>query len=67
LCQHRAGHFATKNNYLSALFCRIAARGGIKKANDAIAHQVLRIAVHVIRDAGTYREPISSSAPTWNV
>jgi len=45
-----------KDNYLTALFYRIAGRQGLKKATIAVAHQLLRIAYHIIRDGGSYRE-----------
>jgi len=56
LCQSAWAVSHTKDNYLAALFYRIAARHGLKKANVAVAHQILRIVYHIIRDSGIYRE-----------
>src|SRR5256884_9453326 len=39
----------TKNNYLSALYRRIAARRGAKRAIMAVAHALLVIAYHMLR------------------
>jgi transposase len=36
-----------KNNYLSALYRRIAARRGAKRAVMAVAHALLEIAYHM--------------------
>jgi transposase len=56
LCQAGWAISHTKDNYLAAQFYRIAAREGIKKATVAVAHQILLIAYHIIRDKGSYRE-----------
>jgi len=56
LCQAAWAASRTKDTYLSALFFRLAARHGVKKATVAVAHQLLRIAFHIIRDGGRYRE-----------
>lgn len=56
LCQAAWAISHSKDNYLSALFYRLAARHGLKKANIAVAHQLLRIAYHILRDGGSYRE-----------
>lgn len=56
LCQTAWVISHSKNNYLAALFYRMAARHGVKKAAIAVAHQVLRIVYHIIRDGGSYRE-----------
>jgi len=56
LCQAAWAVSHTKDNYLTALFYRIAGRQGLKKATIAVAHQLLRIAYHIIRDGGSYRE-----------
>lgn len=56
LCQAAWAVSHTKDNYLAALFYRIAGRQGLKKATIAVAHQLLRIAYHIIRDGGSYRE-----------
>lgn len=45
-----------KDCYLTGVFFRIAARRGMKKAALAIAHKILVIAFHVIRDGDVYHE-----------
>lgn len=51
---HGAGH--TKNTYLSALYRRIAARRGHKKALVAVAHAILVIVYHVLSRKENYQE-----------
>jgi transposase len=46
----------TKDNYLAARFHRLARRRGKLKAVVAVAHSVLVIAYHVLRDKQPYRE-----------
>jgi transposase len=46
----------TKNTYLSAQYRRIAARRGRKKAIVAVAHSILVIAYHLVKNEETYRE-----------
>src|SRR5438093_191593 len=46
----------TKNNYLSALYRRIAARRGAKRAIMAVAHALLVIAYHMLKRKEDYRE-----------
>jgi transposase len=46
----------TKNNYLSALYRRIAARRGAKRAVMAVAHALLVIAYHMVNRKEHYRE-----------
>jgi transposase len=46
----------TKNTYLSAQYRRIAARRGRKKALVAVAHSILVIAYHLIKNQATYYE-----------
>jgi transposase len=46
----------TKNNYLSALYRRIAARRGAKRAVMAVAHSLLVIAFHMLKRGENYRE-----------
>jgi transposase len=41
---------------LSALFYRVAARAGMKKAAVAVAHRILMLAYYIIRDGTEYRE-----------
>ena len=45
-----------KNNYLSALYRRIAARRGAKRAIMAVAHALLEIAYHMLKRKEDYRE-----------
>jgi len=45
-----------KNNYLSALYRRIAARRGAKRAVMAVAHALLVIAYHLLKRKESYRE-----------
>lgn len=45
-----------KNNYLSALYRRIAARRGAKRAVMAVAHALLEIAYHMLKRKEDYRE-----------
>jgi transposase len=45
-----------KDCYLSALFWRVSSRGGSKKAALAVAHRMLIIAYHIIRDGTVYEE-----------
>src|SRR5215471_13343491 len=46
----------TKNNYLSALYRRIAARRGAKRAIMAVAHALLVMAHHMLKRKEDYRE-----------
>ena len=52
----RFGTSMTKNNYLSALYRRIAARRGAKRAVMAVAHALLVIAYHMLKRKEDYRE-----------
>jgi hypothetical protein len=45
-----------KDCYLSALFRRVSAKGGRKKAALAVAHRMLIIAWHIIQDGTVYEE-----------
>jgi transposase len=45
-----------KNCFLTALFWRISARGGRKKAALAVAHRMLIIAWHIIQNGTVYEE-----------
>lgn len=45
-----------KECFLTAVFYRTAQRRGMKKAAVAVAHRILIIAYHIIRDGGEYRE-----------
>lgn len=51
---HAAGH--TQNNYLTAQYRRLAARRGKKRAAVAVAHSILVIAYHLLRDGTQYRD-----------
>ncbi len=46
----------TKNTYLAAQYRRLAARRGSKRALIALAHTLLVIVYHVLRDGTTYQE-----------
>jgi hypothetical protein len=45
-----------KDCYLTALFRRVSAKGGPKKAALAAAHRILIIAWHIIQDGTEYKE-----------
>jgi transposase len=45
-----------KDCFLTALFYRIASRKGLKRAAMAVAHRILIIAYHIMRDGTEYRE-----------
>jgi len=46
----------TKDNYLSAMYHRLAARKGAKKAAVAVAHALLIIIYHMLKDGRRYRD-----------
>ena len=46
----------TKDTYLSARYRRIASRRGRKRAIVALAHKMLKVIYHMLRDGTTYRE-----------
>jgi transposase len=46
----------TKQTYLSAQYRRLASRRGRKKALVAVAHSILIIAYHLIKDGETYQD-----------
>jgi transposase len=56
LCQCAWGVSTKQKNYLSALFRRLAARRGLKRATIAVAHALLGIAYHVLKHGVEYRE-----------
>ena len=56
LCQAAWAVSTKKNNYLSALYRRLAARRGNKRAIIAVAHTLLQIAYYILRDGKCYRE-----------
>lgn len=54
----QAAHAAsrTKDNYLAAQFRRLAARRGKKRAAIAVAHSILVITYHMLRNGTEYRD-----------
>jgi transposase len=56
LCQSAWGVSTKQNNYLSALFRRLAARRGVKRATIAVAHSLLVIAYEILKNGVEYRE-----------
>jgi transposase len=56
LCQCAWAVSTQRRTYLSALFRRLAARRGVKRASIAVAHALLIIAYRVIRDATEYHD-----------
>ena len=46
----------TKNTYLSSLYHRIAARRGANRAAVAVAHRILVIVYHLLKDKQIYNE-----------
>jgi transposase len=49
-----AGH--SKGTFLSALFFRLSRRMGMKKAAVAVAHRILTVLFHIIRDGASFHE-----------
>lgn len=56
LCQVAWAASRTKKTYLSAQFHRLAARRGRKRANIAVAHTILVIAFHLLKENRPYQE-----------
>jgi len=56
LCQAAWAVSMQNDNYLSALFRRLAARRGAKRATIAVAHNILVIAYYILRDTVCYRD-----------
>lgn len=56
LCQSAWAATHKKDSHLASLFRRIRSRRGEQKAIMAVAHQLLTILFHVLRDGGVYRE-----------
>ena len=56
LCQAAWAVSTKKNNYLSALYRRLAARRGVKRATIAVAHDLLVIAYYILRDKACYQD-----------
>jgi transposase len=46
----------TRGSYLSAQYRRLAAKRGGKRAIVAVAHTILVVVYHLLRQGGTYRE-----------
>jgi transposase len=56
LCQSAWAASHKKDSHLSALFRRVRSRRGEQKAIMALAHQLLTIVFHLVRDGGVYQE-----------
>jgi transposase len=56
LCQAAWAVTRKRNCHLTALFYRLTARLGVKKAIVAVAHQILVTAFSILRDQSEYRE-----------
>jgi transposase len=56
LCQAAWAVTRKKNCYLSAQFKRLAARRGVKRAVMAVAHSILVIGYHMLKDGKDYNE-----------
>lgn len=56
LCQSAWAVTRKRNCHLTALFYRLTARLGVKKALVAVAHQILVTAFSILRDQTEYRE-----------
>jgi len=56
LCQAAWAVSTKKNNYLSALYRRLATRRGVKRATIALAHNLLVIAYYILRDQTCYQD-----------
>jgi transposase len=56
LCQGAWAVSTKKNNYLSALYRRLAVRRGSKRATIAVAHKLLLIAYYILRDGTCYSD-----------
>lgn len=56
LCQGAWAVSTKKNNYLSALYRRLAVRRGAKRATIAVAHNLLVIAYYILRDGTCYQD-----------
>jgi transposase len=56
LCQSAWAVTRQRNCHLTALFYRLTARSGAKKAIVAVAHQILVTAFSILRDQAEYQE-----------
>ena len=60
LCQAAGAATRKKGSYLGAFYRRIRARRGHQKAIMALAHHMLTVIYHMLRDNQPYREPGAS-------
>src|SRR5215467_9529774 len=67
LCQAAWAVSTKKNNYLSALYRRLAARRGVKRATIAVAHNLLAIAYYILRDGTCYQDLGPDSFDRFNL
>jgi transposase len=56
LVESARGAVFKRDSYLAAQYRRLIKRRGDKKAIVAVAHSILVIAYHILRDGGSYRE-----------
>jgi hypothetical protein len=56
LVESARGGVFKRDSYLAAQYRRLIKRRGDKKAIVAVAHSILVIAYHILRDGGSYRE-----------
>jgi transposase len=56
LCQSAWAAAHTKDTHVAALFRRVRSRRGEQKAVMAVAHQLLTVIFHIVRDGGVYKE-----------
>jgi hypothetical protein len=56
LVEASRGAARSKNTYLSSLYHRLAARRGANRAAVAVAHRILTISYHLLKDKQTYIE-----------
>jgi hypothetical protein len=66
LWQGTWGVSTKKNNYLSALYRRLAARRGSKRATIAVAHNLLVIAYYILRQDLLPR-PVATVLEMWKL
>ena len=60
LCQAAWAASHTKNTYLSALYRRLIARKGKKKTIVAVAHTILVIAYHMLKQGRPYHQDLGA-------
>jgi transposase len=51
-----AARITSKRTFFTTLFFRVSRRAGLKKAAIAVAHRLLQVIYHIIRDGSRYRE-----------